>query len=65
MEVNGEGITSWSVGKDVTELSPRFGAERELEWESPESVCTVTEKPEEESVVVKGNKKMSKVCQFY
>lgn len=49
----------------VTELSPRFGAERELEWESPESVCTVTEKPEEESVVVKGNKKMSKVCQFY
>lgn len=49
----------------VTELSPRFGAERELEWESPESVCTVAEKPEEEGVVVKRNKKMSEVCQFY
>lgn len=49
----------------VTELSPRFGAERELEWESPESVCTAAEKPEEEGVVVKRNKKMSEVCQFY
>lgn len=49
----------------VTELSPGFGAEKELEWESPESVCTVAEKPEKEGVVVKWNKKMSKVCQFY
>lgn len=37
----------------VTELSPRFGAERELEWGSPESVCTVVEKSLEEGVVVK------------
>lgn len=44
------------MGKDtgyVTELSPRFGAERELEWESPESGCTVAEKPEGEGFVVK------------
>lgn len=41
----------------VTELSPRSGAERELEWGSPESVCRV--------LWSKWNKKMSKVCHFY
>lgn len=34
-------------------MCPRFGAEMELEWESPESFYTVAEKPEEEDVVVK------------
>lgn len=52
-------------GEGCDRAEPKIWGREEVEWESPESVCTVTEKPEEESVVVKGNKKMSKVCQFY
>lgn len=52
-------------GRICDRAEPKIWGREGVEWESPESVCTVTEKPEEESVVVKGNKKMSKVCQFY
>lgn len=52
-------------GEGCDRAEPKIWGREGVEWESPENVCTVTEKPEEESVVVKGNKKMSKVCQFY